>query len=151
MRQRHNLPNGDLDREVRQQYLISAEFREIASAGTLLDPLKLQHLLTAVSSSIGTDPGPNLLSLAQQLENRRVGNLKVATIAITGTPTITVGGTAVSIVTVAFAALPGFIDRVVGKPSVASQTATAANGKVRSSATATPDPARSFSQNSCIN
>jgi LCP family protein required for cell wall assembly len=126
VRQRHNLPNGDLDREVRQQYFLSAELRKVVSAGTLLDPLKVQRLLTAVGSAVETDPGLNLLSFAQQLRHLQAGNLKVATIPITGTPTITVGGTQVSIVAVNFAALPGFIDQVIGKPT-ASQQAVAAS------------------------
>ena len=117
VRQRHNLPGGDLDREVRQQYFLSAEFHKIASAGTLLDPFKLQSLLAAVSGALETDPGLDLVKFAQQMQNLQAGNLKSATIPITGTPTINVGGSDVSIVAVDFNALPGFIAQVIGRPT----------------------------------
>ena len=117
VRQRHNLPGGDLDREVRQQYFLSAEFHKIASAGTLLNPFKLQSLLNAVSSALETDPGLDLLKFAQQMQNLQAGNLKSATIPILGTPTITVDGTDVSIVQVDFNAMPAFIAQVIGRPS----------------------------------
>ena len=35
VRQRHNLPNGDLDRVRRQQYFLTAAFRQVASVGVL--------------------------------------------------------------------------------------------------------------------
>jgi LCP family protein required for cell wall assembly len=70
VRQRHGLPRGDLDREVRQQYFLSAELHKIVSAGTLLDPARTQALLGAVSSALETDPGLDLLSLAGQVQGR---------------------------------------------------------------------------------
>jgi LCP family protein required for cell wall assembly len=124
VRQRHNLPRGDLDREVRQQYFLSTAFRKVASAGTLLNPLKLQHLLSAVSSSLETDPGLDLLKFAQQFQNLSAGKVRFATIPITGTPTITVGGTDVSIVAVDWAALPGFIASVIGLPPAYTSAVT---------------------------
>jgi LCP family protein required for cell wall assembly len=117
VRQRHNLPRGDLDREVRQQYFLSTEFRKIASAGTLLNPFKLQGLLSAVGSSIVKDPGLDLIKFAQQVQNLSAGNVTFATIPITGTPTITVNGSAVSIVAVDTAAMPTFIADVIGRPT----------------------------------
>lgn len=117
VRQRHGLPGGDLDREVRQQYLLSAEFRKVASAGTLLNPFKLDALLNAVSSNLETDPGLDLLKFAEQMQHLQAGNLKAATIPITGTPTIYPNGVETSIVSVDFAALPGFIATVIGHPS----------------------------------
>ena len=45
VRQRHGLTNGDLDRVRRQQYFLTAAFRKVTSAGVLLNPFKLQHLL----------------------------------------------------------------------------------------------------------
>ncbi len=125
VRQRHNLPRGDLDREVRQQYFLAAAFRTLESAGTLADPFKLHDLLSAVSSSLETDQGLDLLKFAEQFQNVSSGNLTSATIPTLGTPTITYDGQSVSIVAVDFAALPGFIARVIG-PSTAYTKATAA-------------------------
>ncbi|GAB3127757.1 LCP family protein [Glaciibacter psychrotolerans] len=126
VRQRHGLPNGDLDREVRQQYFLSVEARQILSAGTLLNPMKLQNVLDAVSSSIETDPGLNLLDLALQMHGLSADNITTATIPTLGTPTITVDGQDVSIVEIDTAAMPDFIARVIG-PSSAYTTAKAAS------------------------
>jgi LCP family protein required for cell wall assembly len=125
VRQRHNLPRGDIDREIRQQYFLAQAFAKVTSAGTLLNPIKLQNLLSAVSSSLETDPGLNLLQFAEQLDNLESGNVTYATIPITGTPTITYEGSQVSIVAVDFAALPAFIAKVIG-PSTAYTKAVAA-------------------------
>ncbi|MBV9593354.1 MAG: LCP family protein, partial [Actinobacteria bacterium] len=131
VRQRHNLPRGDLDREVRQQYFLSAAFRKVESAGTLLNPFKLKDLLSAVSSSLETDPGLDLLKFAQQFENLSAGNVTYSTIPITGTPTITYDGDEVSIVAVDTAAMPGFIARVVGPSTAYTKAAPAAPTTVR--------------------
>jgi LCP family protein required for cell wall assembly len=133
VRQRHGLPQGDLDREIRQQYFLSIEAHEILSAGTLLNPIKLHNVIAAVSSSIQTDPGLNLLNLAAQVHN--FGSLHSATIPILGTPTIFVGGTPVSIVQVNTAAMPAFIAGILtpksrsgSAPLPSSITLTVLNG-----------------------
>jgi LCP family protein required for cell wall assembly len=123
VRQRHGLPRGDLDREVRQQYFLSVEARKFLSAGTLLNPVALQNALAAVSSSMQTDPGFDFLSLAAQLHGLSANNLTFATIPVSGTPTISVNGTPVSIVQVDTAAMPAFIASVVGTPSGTSTPA----------------------------
>jgi LCP family protein required for cell wall assembly len=112
VRQRHGLPDGDLDREIRQQYFLSIEAHQILTAGTLLNPVKLHNVIAAVSSSIETDPGLNLLNLAAQVRGFG-GNLHSATIPILGTPTIIVGGVPLSIVQVNTAAMPAFIAGIV--------------------------------------
>jgi LCP family protein required for cell wall assembly len=123
VRQRHGLAGGDLDREIRQQYFLSIEAHDILSAGTLLNPVKLHNVLSAVSASIETDPGLNLLNLAAQVRGF-AGHLSSATIPILGTPTITVNGVGVSIVQVNTAAIPAFIAGIVA-PKVPSTVAPA--------------------------
>jgi LCP family protein required for cell wall assembly len=129
VRQRHGLPNGDLDREVRQQYFLSLEAHKIVSAGTFLDPVKLHNVLTAVSSSLETDPNLDLLSLAVRLRSVKTSNLSAETIPVKGTPTISAHGTSISIVQVDTAALPAFITRMTGHvaPLTAVQKAVAAD------------------------
>ncbi|MEF2976072.1 LCP family protein [Subtercola sp. YIM 133946] len=134
VRQRHGLPNGDLDREVRQQYFLSVEARQILSAGTLLNPGKLASVLDAISSSIETDSGLNIIDLATQMRGLNADNIHSATIPISGTPTITVDGNDVSIVQVDTAAMPGFIAQVLGT----STPAPAASPSAYDSATASP-------------
>ncbi|WP_144764744.1 LCP family protein [Curtobacterium sp. 9128] len=126
VRQRHGLPNGDLDRQVRQQYFLSQEARKILSAGTLLNPVKTTNIIDAIGGSVETDQGLDLLSLATQLRNLRPGNIKSATIPILGTPTIYVRGSALSIVEVDTAGMPAFVQGLVGQPE-AYTTATAAD------------------------
>ncbi len=117
VRQRHGLPLGDLDRVIRQQYFLSVEAHKFLSAGTLLNPVELHSVLSAVSKSIETDPGLNLLSLAAQLHNLTGGKIHSATIPVSGTPTIRVNGGYLSIVQVDTAAMPAFIQSVIGTPS----------------------------------
>ena len=126
VRQRHGLPNGDLDRQVRQQYFLSQEARKILSAGTLLNPVKTTNIIDAIGGSIETDQGLDMLSLAAQLRNLRPAAIKSATIPILGTPTIYVGGSALSIVEVDTAGMPAFVQSLVGQPE-AYTAATAAD------------------------
>ena len=121
VRQRHGLPDGDLDREIRQQYFLSIEAKNILTAGTLLNPVKLHNVLSAVSSSIETDPGLNLLDLAAQVKGFG-GNLSSATIPVLGTPTIRVNGASVSIVELNTAAIPAFISGIVHPKATSTNT-----------------------------
>jgi LCP family protein required for cell wall assembly len=130
VRQRHELPNGDLDRQVRQQYFLSVEARKILSAGTLLNPFKLGQVLDAVSSAVETDPGLNFIDLAAQMKNLGPDNITSATIPILGTPTIYVGGEQLSIVEVDMDAMPTFINDLLGVPSAYAEAVAAPVGEV---------------------
>ncbi|MBE7162442.1 MAG: LCP family protein [Williamsia herbipolensis] len=126
VRQRHGLPNGDLDRQVRQQYFLSQEARKILSAGTLLNPVKTTSILDTIGKSVETDQGFDLLSLATQMRHLRPANIRSATIPTLGTPTIYVNGSALSIVEVDQAGMPAFIQSLVGAPEAYTK-ATAAD------------------------
>ena len=126
VRQRHGLPRGDLDREVRQQYFLSAELHKVLSAGTLLNPIKQQKLLKAVSSALETDKGLDLLSLAANVQGLSADKVHFTTIPVSGTPTITdAAGNRVAVVQIDAAAVPTFINQVLGRPDPYA-TATAA-------------------------
>ncbi|MBZ4341508.1 LCP family protein, partial [Mycobacterium tuberculosis] len=47
VRQRHDLPRGDLDRIVRQQVFMASLVRNVLSAGTLTNPSRLRELSNA--------------------------------------------------------------------------------------------------------
>ncbi|HET8582615.1 MAG TPA: LCP family protein [Jatrophihabitans sp.] len=126
VRQRHGLPNGDLDRIKRQQYFLRAAFEKITSAGMLLNPFKLHSLLNAVGSSLLTDPSLNLLSLAQQFESLTSGKINFATIPNNGPQLIYPDGVETSIVQVNRAAMPAFIAQLEGRADTAYQHATPA-------------------------
>jgi LCP family protein required for cell wall assembly len=130
VRQRHGLPNGDLDRIKRQQYFLRSAFDKISTAGTLLNPFKLHRLLEAIGSSLLTDPSLNLLSLAGQLTDLSAGKVNFATIPNNGATTIYPDGVTTSIVQVDRAAIPAFIQQMEGKGDAAYAKAKAANPKL---------------------
>jgi LCP family protein required for cell wall assembly len=115
VRQRHGLPHGDLDRIRRQQYFLGQAFRKIASSGVLLNPFKLHDLLTAVSSSLLTDPSLDLLSLARSFELLSAGQISFATLPNNGPQLIYPDGVETSIVQLDRAAIPSFIASVLGR------------------------------------
>jgi len=115
VRQRHGLPNGDLDRIKRQQYFLSAAFHKVATAGVLLNPFKLHDLLDAVSSSLVTDPSLDLVALASQFENLSSGRINFATLPNNGPQLIYPDGVGTSIVQVDTAAIPDFVRRLMGQ------------------------------------
>jgi LCP family protein required for cell wall assembly len=117
VRQRHGLPNGDLDRIKRQQYFLSAAFHKVTSAGVLLNPFKLNDLLGAVGSSLLTDPSLDLLSLSRQFEVMAAGNITFATIPNNGPQVIYPDGVETAIVQVDTTAMPGFVRALRGKPA----------------------------------
>ena len=126
VRQRHGLPHGDLDRIRRQQYFLKSAFQKVASAGTLLNPFKLRNLLKAVGSSLLTDPGLDLLSLAREMQSLTSGRISLETIPNNGPQLIYPDGVETSIVEVNTGAIPAFISQLEGRPDTALATATPA-------------------------
>jgi LCP family protein required for cell wall assembly len=114
VRQRYGFPQGDLDRIKRQQYFLSAVFRKISSAGTLLNPLKLQNLLKAVSSSLQMDPDLMPAKLALQMQNLQAGNFSFTTIPTQGFHDEQINGMTQSTVVVDASAMPSFIGKLIG-------------------------------------
>ncbi len=57
VRQRKGLPNGDIDRIRRQQQFIGAIVRKVLSAGTLLNPLQLNGVITVGDRVAEVDEG----------------------------------------------------------------------------------------------
>ncbi|QUQ68455.1 LCP family protein [Kutzneria sp. CA-103260] len=82
VRQRHGLPEGDLDRIRRQQAFMAGMAQKVLSAGTLADPDKLAALADAIKKSVVLDQGWNLVSFAQQLRGLTGGSTQFSTIPI---------------------------------------------------------------------
>ncbi|HEX5402409.1 MAG TPA: LCP family protein [Pseudonocardiaceae bacterium] len=82
VRQRKNLPNGDLGRIVRQQVFLAAAAHKVLSAGTLTSPSRLSGLMTAMKKSLVTDPGLDLTTLVRQAQNLLAGNIEFITIPV---------------------------------------------------------------------
>ncbi len=84
VRQRHGLPNGDLDRIRRQQAFLSGALAKVLSVGTLTNPTTLSSLIAAANRTITMSSNMNLLELAQQLAAISSGNITFATMPTQG-------------------------------------------------------------------
>ncbi|MGW4402011.1 LCP family protein [Amycolatopsis nivea] len=82
VRQRHGLPNGDLDRIKRQQVFMASMAKTILSAGTLTDPGKLDALIGAVKKAVVVDTNWDLLGFAQQLHGMSAGSINFVTVPV---------------------------------------------------------------------
>jgi LCP family protein required for cell wall assembly len=82
VRQRHSLPNGDLDRIKRQQVFMASMAHTILSGGVLANPAKLNNLVGAIQKSITLDQGWNVLNFAQQMQGMTSGAIQFLTIPI---------------------------------------------------------------------
>lgn len=82
VRQRHDLPRGDLDRIVRQQVFMASLVRQVLSAKTLTNPGKLNQLSTAVQRSVVLDSDWDIIDFATQLQDLAGGNVKFETIPV---------------------------------------------------------------------
>ena len=128
VRQRRNLPRGDLDRIVRQQVFMAALADRMLTAGTLADPGKLSGLVDAVQRSIVLDDGWDVLAFADQLQGIAGGDVEFVTI-----PVVEVGARnerGQSIITVDRAEVHAFVAGLLG---AAPQTSPSGAGQPPSS------------------
>jgi LCP family protein required for cell wall assembly len=84
VRQRHGLPNGDLDRTHRQQAFIDSVMHQLRTEGILSDLSKLGALLSVAKRYVITDAGWNLLDFATQARGLTSGNFVFHTLPIGG-------------------------------------------------------------------
>ena len=82
VRQRHGLPNGDLDRVVRQQVFMAGMARKVLSAGTLTNPGKLSDLIDAIKKSVVLNQNWDIFGFAQQMKGLTGGQLQFRTIPV---------------------------------------------------------------------
>ncbi|WP_239071417.1 LCP family protein, partial [Amycolatopsis sp. SID8362] len=82
VRQRHGLPNGDLDRVVRQQVFMAGMARKVLSAGTLTNPSKLNDLIDAIKKSVVLNQNWDIFGFAQQMKGLTGGQLEFRTIPV---------------------------------------------------------------------
>jgi LCP family protein required for cell wall assembly len=90
VRQRHNLPGGDLGRIKRQQAFLKALAGRAVDRGTLANPLKLNAFLEASTKAVSVDESltvSRLRSLALQFRSVRAGDLVFLTVPVAGTGT----------------------------------------------------------------
>jgi LCP family protein required for cell wall assembly len=123
VRQRHFLPNGDIDRAARQRYFLTQAFRKIVSAGTLFNPGKLHNLTKAIDEAIYVDEGLDILKLANQVSKLDPDNIVGKSIPFARFATVDVG----SVEIVHPAQVRRFVDRLV-HPEATSTTSPPVSG-----------------------
>ncbi len=87
VRARYVDPTADLGRMKRQQRFVASIVKKATSAGTILNPIKLNNFLSAVAGSITTDSGlgkDQILSLANRLKGTSPGNVAFMTVPLQG-------------------------------------------------------------------
>ncbi|WP_306506975.1 LCP family protein [Corynebacterium sp.] len=108
VRQRYDLPRGDLDRIVRQQAYMASLTSKVLDSGTLTSPGKLNKIADAVERSVVIDNDWDIMGFVTQLAGLAGGNVTFTTIpvtSITGT-----GDYGESVVTIDTAEVHRFMD-----------------------------------------
>ena len=82
VRQRHDLPRGDLDRVVRQQVVMASLAHQVISGKTLSSPAALDRLQDAIQRSMVISDGWDIMDFIKQLEKLAAGNIAFATIPV---------------------------------------------------------------------
>lgn len=82
VRQRHDLPRGDLDRVTRQQAVMASLAHQVISSKTLSSPATLNRLQAAVQRSVVLSEGWDVMDFVEQLQNLAAGNVAFATIPV---------------------------------------------------------------------
>ncbi|EIE97620.1 LCP family protein [Saccharomonospora glauca] len=82
VRQRKNLPRGDLDRIQRQQVFLASALNKVLSAGTLTDADRLEKLAATLRKSLVLDSELDLLKFAQQTRGIASGDFSFVTIPV---------------------------------------------------------------------
>lgn len=82
VRQRHDLPRGDLDRVTRQQVVMASLAHEVISSKTLSSPATLGRLQAAIQRSVVLSDGWDIMGFVEQLQNLAGGNVAFATIPV---------------------------------------------------------------------
>jgi LCP family protein required for cell wall assembly len=126
VRERDNLPNGDLDRTHRQQAVVDYVLWKLRHQGTFTDLAQLGSLLSVARTYLVTDSGWNLLEFLPDMNALSGDNLTFKTLPITGFQTI--DGQAANVVD------PALIRHVVHQafypaPKPASHAPASASGR----------------------
>ncbi|MGV0676093.1 LCP family protein [Mycolicibacterium fortuitum] len=82
VRQRHDLPRGDLDRVTRQQSVMASLAHDVISTKTLSSPGTLSKLREAVQRSMVISDGWDIMDFIQQLQKLAGGSVAFATIPV---------------------------------------------------------------------
>ncbi|MBV8293949.1 MAG: LCP family protein [Mycobacterium sp.] len=82
VRQRHDLPRGDLDRVVRQQVVMASLAHQVISGKTLSSPATMNRLQQAIQRSVVLSSGWDIMDFVNQLQKLAGGKVAFATIPV---------------------------------------------------------------------
>jgi LCP family protein required for cell wall assembly len=82
VRQRHDLPRGDLDRVVRQQVVMASLAHQVISGKTLSSPATMNKLQHAIQRSVVLSSGWDIMDFVNQLQKLAGGKIAFATIPV---------------------------------------------------------------------
>lgn len=88
VRQRHGLPNGDLDRTHRQQAFLAAVTHNLKSKGIVGNIPRMKGLLDVAKKDVVIDSGWDVISFAQQAQGLTGGKVEFHTLPIKGYGTV---------------------------------------------------------------
>ena len=139
VRQRHGLPNGDLDRTHRQQAFITGVIQKFKTQGILGDLGKIKALLDVAKKDVVIDAGWDVLGFLPQAKALTGGHITFSTLPIEGY--VMRNGQSVNLIDLVkvrkFAHDLFFPPKPTPKPSATGATAVAAG---KSTAKAAPKP-----------
>lgn len=115
VRQRHDLPRGDLDRITRQQVYMASLANKVLSTSTLTNPSALSKLRRAIEDSVVLDEDWDVMSMATQMQNLAGGNVTFQTIPVTSIDGTSDDGQ--SVVTIDKKQVHNFFDDLLGEDS----------------------------------
>jgi len=87
VRQRHGLPEGDINRIQRQQQFLGSVFRSATGKGTLFNPARVTSLLFSVRDALSLDEGTSssdLEALAERLKGTSASKVVFTTLPVRG-------------------------------------------------------------------
>src|SRR5271166_2190865 len=82
VRQRHDLPRGDLDRVVRQQAVMASLAHQVISGETLSSAATFGRLQQAIQRSVVLSSGWHIMDFVKQLQKLAAGSVAFATIPV---------------------------------------------------------------------
>jgi LCP family protein required for cell wall assembly len=138
VRERDNLPQGDLDRTARQQAVLDYVLWKLKTGGVLGDVGSLNSLLNFASGYLITSKGWNLLQFAGEMDALNGQNLTFHTLPITGNENVAGIG---DVNTVDPAAIQAQVAAAFSRPPGGTATAAAAKSSANPARNAPVKPA----------
>ena len=139
VRERDNLPNGDIDRTHRQQAVIDYVIWKLKHGNVLADLSQIQSLLSIAKQYVITDAGWNLLDFASEMRGLTGKNLTFQTAPIAGYQTFYPGGQAEDANLIDPAAIKNLVQQTFYPPSTTKKATGSMRAAVASPSSTTVD------------